>query len=98
MDLFHKGVAGVSNTWLCGLRSVTYCSIFDGLGLEQPSRLPMSQAQLRDLHERSIDTGLDVLDDTFRLGIPALRRDGGYNASAERSVRTDGATRRARCA
>lgn len=44
-------------------------AIFDGLGLEQPSRLPMSQAQLRDLHERSIDTGLDVLDDTFRLGI-----------------------------
>lgn len=44
-------------------------AVFEGLGLEQ-SDCPfvLSQALLRDLHERSIDIGLDSLDDCFRLG------------------------------
>lgn len=45
-------------------------AVFDGLGMEKTGGpYVLSQAQRRDLHERSIDTGLDVLDDTFRLGI-----------------------------
>ena len=48
-------------------------AVFDGLGMERPGgQYVLSQAQRRDLHERSIDTGLDVLDDTFRLGIMPL--------------------------
>ena len=45
-------------------------AVFEGLGLEHQDRpYLLSQAQLRDLHENSVDTGLDVLDDSFSLGI-----------------------------
>lgn len=45
-------------------------AVFEGLGLEQSDRpYVLSQGQLRDLHEHSVDTGMDVLEDCFRLGI-----------------------------
>ena len=45
-------------------------AVFEGLELELPGPPHViSQEQLRDIHARSIDTGLDILDDSFRLGI-----------------------------
>ena len=60
--------------------------VFDGLGIEQPDRpYTISQEQFRDIHERSVDTGLDVLDDSFRLGaLPFDIGDDDLNALTER--------------
>ncbi|MBE3049231.1 hypothetical protein IMZ48_43380 [Candidatus Bathyarchaeota archaeon] len=61
-------------------------AVYEGLGLEQPDRpYVVSQTQLRDLHERSLDTGLDALDDCFRLGaIPFDMGDDNLNELTKR--------------
>lgn len=61
-------------------------AVFEGLSLEQSDRpYVLSQGQLRDLHEHSVDTGLDVLDDCFRLGtIPFDMSDDDLSALTKR--------------
>ncbi|PKS11047.1 hypothetical protein jhhlp_002808 [Lomentospora prolificans] len=45
-------------------------AIFDGIGMEQfRQRGVLCQTHLRDIHERSIDAGLDEIDDCFALGL-----------------------------
>ncbi|SPN98766.1 uncharacterized protein DNG_01807 [Cephalotrichum gorgonifer] len=61
-------------------------AVFDGIGLEpHPQHHGLSQTQLRDIHDRSIDTGLDGVDDCFRLGfIPSDMTDDYVAALSKR--------------
>ncbi|CAI4212905.1 unnamed protein product [Parascedosporium putredinis] len=61
-------------------------AVYEGVGMEQfRQRGLLCHAHLRDIHERSIDAGLDEIDDCFALGLmPAYITDDYLSALSEK--------------